>query len=140
MQLCPTRSAPANGVGEGSPVSARVVFCRLQNTARQGAHACTPTLRLIVPRPHRPPMDTAQERGIRLIAHGLEFYGSASGAELMTRLIGLMSEGEAWKTIAEAERIGMIEPVEALVEPRTPEQVEWRLVKGYDTSRLEMRA
>ena len=89
-------------------------------------------------------MDTAQDRGIRLIAHGLRFYGPVPAAELLTRLVGLMSEGEAWETIAEAQRIGMIEPVRTAMDNAVPggvapEQREWRLVRGYDLGWLNVR-
>ncbi len=85
-------------------------------------------------------MDPMRLEGLRLIAHGLQFYGSASAAELMTRLIGFLSEKEAWDVIAEAERIGIIARDEMVFEPTNPKEQEWRFVEGFDLKRLEMLA
>ena len=85
-------------------------------------------------------MNPAQREGMRLIANGLQYYGSASAAELMTRLKGSLSEKEAWEVIAESERIGMIEHDEMIVEPTTQREQEWRLVKGFDVEQLEIPA
>ena len=76
---------------------------------------------------------------LRLIAHGLRFYGKASSAELINRLIGSLSRKESWEVIAEAERIGMIEPAGPFVENMPPEVKMWRLVEGYDLGWLDMR-
>ncbi len=83
-------------------------------------------------------MNTARREALRLIAYGLQFYGSVSGGELMTRLIGLLSEKEAWGIIAEAERMGMIEHAEMIFESSDPRAQEWRLVKGFNVERLEI--
>ncbi len=82
----------------------------------------------------------AHREGMRLIAQGLQYYGPVSAAEIMTRLIGLFSEKEAWDVIAEAEKIGMIERAEMIFEGAAPEEQEWRLVKGFDVEQLEIPA
>ncbi len=85
-------------------------------------------------------MNPAKRDGLGVIASGLQFYGSASAAEIMTRLKGPLSEEEVWEVIAEAERIGMIERDEMVFEPATPIEQEWRFVKGFDVERLELLA
>ena len=83
-------------------------------------------------------MNTARRESLRLIAYGLKFYETASAGELITRLIGLVSEKEAWDLIDEAKRIGMIERVDMVLEPPTRNEQEWRLIKSFNVERLEI--
>ncbi len=85
-------------------------------------------------------MDPARFEGLKLIGHGLQFYGIVAAAEIMTKLMGFLSEEEAWDVIAEAERIGMIERAEMVFEAPEPKYQEWRLVNGFDLKRLGMLA
>jgi len=84
-------------------------------------------------------MDEARREGLRIIANGLRFYGSAPSYERARRLMGVLSELDAWETIDEAERIGLIEPDEMPVSP-TRLSKRWRLAKGFDMARLGIRA
>ena len=77
---------------------------------------------------------------LRFIARGLELYGTVPSAEFITRLMGPLSEKDAWDVIAEAERIGMIEHADMIIGAATPEEQEWRLVRGFDMKKLEMPA
>ncbi len=85
-------------------------------------------------------MNPAWRDDLRLIANILQYCGSAPSAEIITRIVGSLSEKEAWDVIAEAKRIGMIEPVEVPVEPTIHEGMEWRLVRGFDMTQLEIHA
>ncbi len=85
-------------------------------------------------------MNPAWRDDLRLIANILQYCGSAPLEELITRIVGSLSEKEAWDVIAEAKRIGMIEPVETPMEPIIPEGREWRLVRGFDMTQLGMPA
>ncbi len=85
-------------------------------------------------------MNAAQQRGMLVIVRGLRLYGSVPSAEIITRLIGPLSEKEIWDLIAEAEKIGVIEHADMVVEAITPREQEWRLVKGFDVKQLEIAA
>ena len=84
-------------------------------------------------------MNPAQVEGMRLVARVLRYCGPSPAAELVTRLMGSRSEEDAWDVIEVAENIGMIEPAEMIVEPRSRIE-EWRLVEGFDAGRVEMPA
>ncbi len=85
-------------------------------------------------------MNPAKHNGLLVVARGLEIYGSLPAAELITHIVGKLTEEEAWDVIAEAERIGMIERDETVFKALTPLNQEWRLVKGFDTKKLELPA
>ena len=85
-------------------------------------------------------MNPAKHDGLLVVARGLEIYGSLPAADLITYLVGELTEKEAWDVIAEAERIGMIEHADMVFESATPEGQEWRLVEGFDVKKLEIPA
>ncbi len=85
-------------------------------------------------------MNPAKHNGLLVVARGLEIYGPLPAAELITHIVGKLTEKEAWDVIAEAERIGMIERDEMVFEPLTPFDQEWRLVEGFDVKKLEIPA
>ncbi len=85
-------------------------------------------------------MNAAQQKGMLDIVRGLRLYGSVPSAEIITRLIGPLSEKEIWDLIAEAEKIGVIERAEMIVEAITPREQEWRLVEGFNEEQLEISA
>ena len=81
-------------------------------------------------------MDASMRDGLRLIARGLQVYGTVHSSEFVTRLLGERTGKEALDVVAEAERIGMIEPDGEIFEARALEQKRWRLVKGFDVEAL----
>ena len=85
-------------------------------------------------------MNPARQDGLLVIARGLEIYGSLPAAELITHIVGDLTEEEAWDVLAEAERIGMIERAERLLESATRAGREWRLVEGFDVKKLGIPA
>ena len=85
-------------------------------------------------------MNSAMHIELQVVARGLEIFGPLPAAELITHLVGELTEKEAWDVIVEAERIGMIERDEMVFEPLTPSEQEWRLVKGFDVKKLEIPA
>ena len=85
-------------------------------------------------------MNPARQEGLFVVAKGLKIYGPLPAAELITHIVGALTEKEAWDVIAEAERIGMIERTEMVFRPATPEGQEWRLVEGFDVKKLEIPA
>ena len=85
-------------------------------------------------------MNPEKHDGLLVIARGLEIYGPLPAADLITHIVGDLTEKEAWDVLAEAERIGMIERAKMVFESPTPEAKEWRLVKGFDVKKLELPA
>ena len=85
-------------------------------------------------------MNAPQRDGLRLIAHGLQYYRSVSSGELMARLVGPLSREEAWDVIAEAQKMGMIEPIDTPARPIARHEQKWSLVRGFDASVLETPA
>ena len=85
-------------------------------------------------------MDPARQDALRVIARGLSIYGPLPATELVTHIVGKLTEEEAWDVVAEAERIGMIEHADMIFRAATPKGQEWRLVEGFDVERLELLA
>ncbi len=85
-------------------------------------------------------MDPKRQDALLVIARGLSFYGPLPATELVTHIVGTLTEEEAWDVVAEAERIGMIERDEGIFGTTTREGQEWRLVEGFDIKKLEIPA
>ncbi len=85
-------------------------------------------------------MNPARQEGLFVVAKGLKIYGSLPAAELITHIVGALTEEEAWDVIAEAERIGMIEHADMVFRPATPLGQKWRLVEGFDVEQIELPA
>ncbi len=85
-------------------------------------------------------MNPAKHNGLLVIARGLKIYGPLPAADLITHIVGKLTEEEAWDVLAEAERIGMIERAAMVFESPTREAREWRLVEGFDMKKLELPA
>ena len=85
-------------------------------------------------------MNPARQEGLFVVAKGLKIFGPLPATELITHLVGALTEKEAWDVIAEAEKIGMIERTEMVFKAATPEGQEWRLVEGFDVEQIELPA
>ena len=85
-------------------------------------------------------MDLARQDALRVIARGLSIYGPLPATELVTHIVGDLTEEEAWDVVAEAGRIGMIEHADMVFKAATPKGQKWRLVEGFDMKKLEMPA
>ncbi len=85
-------------------------------------------------------MNPARQEGLFVVAKGLKIYGPLPANELITHLVGALTEKEAWDVIAEAERIGMIERAEMVFKVTTPGGQKWRLVEGFDVEQIELPA
>ena len=85
-------------------------------------------------------MNPERQDGLLVIARGLKIYGPLPATDLITHIVGDLTEEEAWDVLAEAERIGMIERAAMVFESPTREAREWRLVEGFDMKKLELPA
>lgn len=75
-------------------------------------------------------------RGLLAIASGMEHSGFASTREIAKRIAGQVGSREnALLVVAEAERVGLIAPEPFPEDPESPDRT-WRLVAGFDASRL----